>query len=101
MKGRDYLWRSTEWCTASTEPRFPVERYASLVTLIAGCVVMQVFADRGQPEQTLVMGPRSGPFHTALFPPNMSVISWPLESVLDDATLQGFVEALGPLTSTS
>jgi len=75
----------------------PVERYASLVTLIIGCAVLQVFADRGQLEQALVKGPGGGPFHLNVFPPRLNTVSWPPSNTLDDQTLQAFVEVLGPL----
>lgn len=82
---------------AASRRQVSVERLVVLTTMVVGCAVFQIYADRGSADQQLTKGPTAGPQHLSLFPPALAEVQWPPIEVLADDTLPAFTEALGPL----
>jgi hypothetical protein len=70
------------------------------LTLIIGCLVVQVFGGPGAGTHGLQTSSIPRTDRIRIFPPSTNTVQWPSAVVLNDQTLPGFENPLGPLAAS-
>ena len=70
------------------------------LTLTIGCLVFQIFGGPGAGTHGLRTSSTLRADRIRIFPPEANTVRWPPPVVLNDQTLSGFENPLGPLAAT-